>query len=230
MPYDLTSESETFESTFPNTLKETSSKPGFHAYFADGCGLNYCLANASLAAFLPYQEFARQPFSRGGRSFHWFTRRFFEGPESGKFRCCITDHVIVGASAPGPIRLFQLQRGQRHWLDTRSSSFPSMESPKWKRISDAKARVLIVDQIQPGVLQRTAVRFDLAKDKGIKRTSIFRTDFNDQLVLSTAFVDSCDFCGEWCHDRHSATLRGCELAKIESSRRRKWPNSLRIFR
>jgi hypothetical protein len=138
--------------------------------------------------------------------------------------------VIVGASAPGPIRLFQLQRGPRHWLDTRSSSFPSMESPKWKRISDAKARVLIVDQIQPGVLQRTAVRFDLAKDKGIKRTSIFRTDFNDQLVLSTAFVDSCDFCGEWCHDRHSATLRGCELAKIESSRRRKWPNSLRIFR
>ena len=48
-----------------------------------------------------------------------------------------------------------------------------------------------------------------------------RTDFNDHLILSTAFLNSCDFCGERRHDRHAAALRRCKLAKIESSTRRK---------
>ena len=47
-------------------------------------------------------------------------------------------------------------------------SSPSMESPKGKRISDVKARVLMIDQIKPAVLEGTAVRFDLSKGKGIK--------------------------------------------------------------
>ena len=50
-----------------------------------------------------------------------------------------------------------------------SSSFsPLMKSPKRKRISDAKAGVLIVDQVKAAVPERTAVWFDRSKGKGIK--------------------------------------------------------------
>jgi len=43
-----------------------------------------------------------------------------------------------------------------------------MESPKRKRISDVKAGVLMIDQVKPTILERTAVRFGLSKGKGIK--------------------------------------------------------------
>jgi hypothetical protein len=43
-----------------------------------------------------------------------------------------------------------------------------MKSPKPKRISYVKAGVLIVDQVEPALLEGTAVRFDLSKGKGIK--------------------------------------------------------------
>ena len=43
-----------------------------------------------------------------------------------------------------------------------------MKSPKLKRISYVKAGVLMIDQVKPAILQGTAVRFDLSKDKGIK--------------------------------------------------------------
>jgi len=49
-----------------------------------------------------------------------------------------------------------------------SSSLPSMKSPKRKRIPDAKAGVLIVEQVKPAMLKGTAVRFDLSKGKGVK--------------------------------------------------------------
>ena len=68
-----------------------------------------------------------------------------------------------------------------------------MESPKWKRISDAKARVLIVGQVKPAILQRNAVRFDLTKDKGIERISIFRTNFNDHFAAPNGHVIHTDF-------------------------------------
>lgn len=43
-----------------------------------------------------------------------------------------------------------------------------MEGPERKRISDVKAGVLMIDQVEPSVLEGTAVRFDLSKGKGIK--------------------------------------------------------------
>jgi hypothetical protein len=43
-----------------------------------------------------------------------------------------------------------------------------MESPKRKGISEFKAGVLMIDQVKPAALERTAVRFDLSKGKGIK--------------------------------------------------------------
>ena len=66
--------------------------------------------------------------------------------------------------------------------------------------------MLIVDQVQPAILQRTAVRFDLAKHKGVKRTSIFRADFNDRLTLNIAFLDGGDFGGERPHGRAALSV------------------------
>jgi hypothetical protein len=43
-----------------------------------------------------------------------------------------------------------------------------MKSPKRKRISDAKAGVLIVDQVKAAVPEGTVVWFDRSKGKGIK--------------------------------------------------------------
>jgi hypothetical protein len=51
-PYTATAESGTFETTLPDNLAANFLKPGVHAYFADRSGLNYCLANPSLASFL----------------------------------------------------------------------------------------------------------------------------------------------------------------------------------
>jgi hypothetical protein len=50
--YDRTSEAETFEAGLPEQLKSTFLRPGIAAYFADGCGLNYCLADDSFATHL----------------------------------------------------------------------------------------------------------------------------------------------------------------------------------
>ena len=43
-----------------------------------------------------------------------------------------------------------------------------MQSPKRKRIFDAKAGVLIVDQVKTAIPKGTAVRFDLSKGEGIE--------------------------------------------------------------
>jgi hypothetical protein len=48
LSYNLTIESGTFESTLPDLLEGIFSRPGIHAYFCDGYGLNYCLADDSL--------------------------------------------------------------------------------------------------------------------------------------------------------------------------------------
>ena len=66
--------------------------------------------------------------------------------------------------------------GQKHFViahklgqvPSSSSALPSMKSPKRKRIPDAKAGVLIVEQVKPAMLKGTAVRFDLSKGKGVK--------------------------------------------------------------
>src|SRR5215469_4549011 len=53
-------------------------------------------------------------------------------------------------------------------LNSFSSSFPSVQSPKRKEISYAETGILIVDQVQPTILLRTALRFNLSEDKGVE--------------------------------------------------------------
>jgi len=47
-----------------------------------------------------------------------------------------------------------------------------MQSPKRKPIFDAKAGVLVVDQVKAAIPEETPVRLDLSKGKGIKCASI----------------------------------------------------------
>ena len=79
-----------------------------------------------------------------------------------------------------------------------------MKSPKRKRIPDAKAGVLIVDQVKAAVPEGTAVWFDRSKGKRIKRASIFWTDLNDHLVLITSFLDRCNVCSNRAHETELA--------------------------
>jgi hypothetical protein len=53
-------------------------------------------------------------------------------------------------------------------VESRRGSGSSMESPKWEQISYFEAGVLIVDQVKPAILKRTAVRLNLSKNEGIK--------------------------------------------------------------
>ena len=75
-----------------------------------------------------------------------------------------------------------------------------MKSPKPKRISDVQVGVLIVDQVKPAILERTAVRFDLPKGQGIKRPSIFGSDLHDHLILVASFLDCRNLCKNRCHN------------------------------
>jgi hypothetical protein len=43
-----------------------------------------------------------------------------------------------------------------------------LESPQRKRTSDVEVRVLMVDQVEPILLEGTAVWFDLSEDEGIE--------------------------------------------------------------
>jgi len=76
-----------------------------------------------------------------------------------------------------------------------------MESPKWKPISYVKARVLMVDQVEPSLPKGASVRLDLPKDECIEGAAIFRNDLNDQLVLDASLLECYDFRGNRAHDR-----------------------------
>ena len=85
-----------------------------------------------------------------------------------------------------------------------------MESPKREQIPYVQARNSIIDQIQPAILKRTAVRFDLSKSKRIERAPILGADLNDQLILITSFFDRDHFCGKGRHLKatlHTASPR-----------------------
>ena len=49
--YDLTSESDQFDQDIPLELKEAFRHAGVLAYFADGCGLNYCMTDEIYSSF-----------------------------------------------------------------------------------------------------------------------------------------------------------------------------------
>ena len=52
------------------------------------------------------------------------------------------------------------------------SQTPSMQCPKRKRVADVELGIQVINEIQPAILQRTAVGFDLAKSKSVKRAAV----------------------------------------------------------
>jgi len=45
------------------------------------------------------------------------------------------------------------------------------------------ARIPVIDQIQPAIFQRAAVRLDLSKSESVKRASILRADLDNHMIL-----------------------------------------------
>jgi hypothetical protein len=68
---------------------------------------------------------------------------------------------------------------------------PSAQSPNRKLIPYLQARIPVIDEIQPAIPQRTAVRFDLCKSERIKGAPVFGGDMDDQSILITPFFE-CD--------------------------------------
>jgi len=62
----------------------------------------------------------------------------------------------------------------------------------------------VIDEIQPAILQRAAVGFDLSKSQRIKRASVLLADLDDHLILITSFFDRSHFC--WKRGHLKATL------------------------
>ena len=45
---------------------------------------------------------------------------------------------------------------------------PSMQCPKRKRVADVELGIQVIKEVQPAILQRTAVGFNLSKSKSVK--------------------------------------------------------------
>jgi hypothetical protein len=54
--------------------------------------------------------------------------------------------------------------------------------------------VPVIDQIQPAILKRTAVGFDLSKSERVKRAAVLGADLHNRLVLITSLFDRDHFC------------------------------------
>jgi hypothetical protein len=66
---------------------------------------------------------------------------------------------------------------------------PSVQRPKRERIARVQVRIPVINQIQPAILQRTAVGFDLSKRESVERSTVFRADLDDHLVVIILFFD-----------------------------------------
>jgi hypothetical protein len=62
----------------------------------------------------------------------------------------------------------------------------SVKRPEQELISCLQTRIQVINEMQPAILQRTAVGFDLAKSKRVKRAAVLVGDLHngtDTLVL-----------------------------------------------
>ena len=104
----------------------------------------------------PRPERVRQLYS----GFYW-TLDLEQNAELRILLRCSPIPCFNNRAAPWPVWLAIVSRQTTYFLLPLLS--PLMESPKRERISYAKAGILMVDQVKPAILERTAVRFDLPK-------------------------------------------------------------------
>jgi hypothetical protein len=87
-----------------------------------------------------------------------------------------------------------------------------MQCPKRKRVADVELGIQVINEIQPAILQRTAVGFNLAESERIERATILGPDLNNHLVLIASFFNRDHFCGKPGHLQATLLLLVCSRA------------------
>ena len=64
-----------------------------------------------------------------------------------------------------------------------------MKRPKRELIPCPQARIPVIDEIQPSVFQRTAVRLNLSESDSVERAAVFGPDLHNHLILVTSVFD-----------------------------------------
>ncbi len=81
----------------------------------------------------------------------------------------------------------------------RIQSDRSVKRPKRELIPCPQTRVPVINEIQPAIFQRTAIGFDLAKSKSVKRAAVLVSDLHNYLVLTRSFFHRDHFCRKQGH-------------------------------
>jgi hypothetical protein len=74
-----------------------------------------------------------------------------------------------------------------------------MQRPERKPIPCPQARVPVINEIQPAVPKRTAVGFDVAKSKRVKRAAVLVSDLYNHLILTRSFFHRDYLCRNRAH-------------------------------
>src|ERR1700739_3181469 len=74
-----------------------------------------------------------------------------------------------------------------------------MQRPKRELIPFAQPGIPIIDQIQPAILKRADVGFNLSKSERIERSPVLGAELDDHSILITLFFDRDHFCRKGRH-------------------------------
>jgi hypothetical protein len=74
-----------------------------------------------------------------------------------------------------------------------------MQRPKRELISCPQTRIPVINEIQPAIFERTDVRFDLAKQEGVKRAPVLVSDLHNYLVLTRSLFHRDYLCRNRAH-------------------------------
>jgi len=88
----------------------------------------------------------------------------------------------------------------------------SVKRPKRELIPCLQARVQVINEIQPAILQRTGVGFDLSKSERVERAAVLLGDLHNYLVLTRSFFH-CDYL---CRNRAHRSLMFSRSGRLES--------------
>jgi hypothetical protein len=74
-----------------------------------------------------------------------------------------------------------------------------MQCPKRKPVANIELGIQVINEIQPAILQGTAVGFDLAKSKSAKGAAVLFSDLHNYLVLTRSFFHRDYLCRNRAH-------------------------------
>jgi len=85
-----------------------------------------------------------------------------------------------------------------------------MQRPKRDRLPFAQSGLSMVNQIQPAILQRADVGFDLSESERVKRAPVLGADLHNHLILIASLFDRDHFCRKRSLFRRDFILPGLE--------------------